>query len=302
MQHTLYGHTEVERQLALLLAAGRFPHAVMLHGPEGIGKRVLAEKLAWRLICGPAQAPEAGPDMFGEAAPPVAMLEMDTTAPAWYQLEAGSCPDFYVVTPEEGKKSVGVKQVQDLLEALVRTADTARVVVVDSLEDLTVEAANTLLKTLEEPRPGIFFILIAHQLSAVLPTIRSRCRLVAMQPLPLADVKMVLKENGVAETLAEVARGCPGVVMGAAAAQRTQLEEALAAGEVPPMQTPHLMDVLMQEISLRAGQAVPTWGEAEAFRQIANLKGRMEALNLPVNLVQEAAYEMYRNAKKGRKS
>ncbi|PIZ31561.1 MAG: hypothetical protein COY40_01740, partial [Alphaproteobacteria bacterium CG_4_10_14_0_8_um_filter_53_9] len=150
-----------------LLQSGKMPHALMLTGPQGIGKAALATQLAWRLICGEGNA---GP------------LSSDETASAWHQLQAGSCPDFHVLQVPEKRKSIGVEDVRQLLSTLHRTADTQRVIVVNTADALTPESANTLLKTLEEPRPGITFILVVHSLAGILPTLRSRCRLVRMAP------------------------------------------------------------------------------------------------------------------------
>lgn len=288
---TLVGHSAVVRQLGVLLAEGRFPHAVLLHGPKGIGKRVLADALLARLICGPAGVVEnVGNGLFGDE--PVAVdgdpLAPDITCAAWHQLQAGSCPDAYVMAPEEGKKSIGVKQIQALLEALQRSADTARVVIVDCLEDMTTEASNTLLKTLEEPRKGIYFLLVAHQLSAVLPTIRSRCRLIRLQPLDPHDVDVVLHAIGVEGTLARVANGCPGAVVGPAAAAQLALHEAVMAGEVPPMTAPHMVDVVAQAVASGA----PNLARAEAYRAMMTLKHKAEAINLPISMVNEAVYEL----------
>jgi DNA polymerase III subunit delta' len=167
------GHAPVKAMLAGYLASGRWPHALLLHGPKGVGKRVLANQWAYRLLC--------GPDVLGEALLP------NTQSPVFAQLAAGSCPDLHVLAVPEKKASIGIGEVRQLLELLRRSADGLRVVIVDAVEDLTNEAANTLLKALEEPRPGIAFVLVSHQLSLVLPTLRSRCRLVRCGVLAPAE-------------------------------------------------------------------------------------------------------------------
>lgn len=209
MPSALVGHLQAQSRLANLLETGRFPHATLIHGPRGIGKFLMAQHLAWRLICGPN--PQEN-NMFGEGEG--SGLSYNEDSPQAAQLTAHSCPDYHIVTVEEGKKSIGIKQIKTLLETLGRSADTARVIVLDALEDLTDEAANTLLKTLEEPRPGIYFFLISHQLSAVLPTIRSRCRLLPLQPLSRDEVAQVLAANGANPALAVTAGGAPGNVLG----------------------------------------------------------------------------------------
>lgn len=282
----LIGHQSALAQLAALLTSGRFPHALLIHGPQGIGKRTLANQLATRLICGPAVQE---PSLLGPQpdSPAIDILAPDTTAPVWHQLQANSCPDYHVLTPEDGKKSIGIKQVQSLLEVLLRTADTARTVIVDSLEDLTPEAANTLLKTLEEPRPGIYFILVAHQLSATLPTIRSRCRLLKLAPLNLMETQQVLAGQGADTSLAALANGCPGSVLGPAAKARQAVLEALQSGQTPP-NNPELINTLLTYLS----QQPPTLAMAETYFKLAALRRDQADKNLPASLTNEAALRL----------
>ncbi len=293
---SLIGHHSAQAQLAKLLESGRFPHAILLHGPQGIGKRVLAENLALRLICGPAEAASTEVDMFGapvNAAPEQGPLAFNQSSPVWAQIQAESCPDYYVLQPDDGKKSIGIKQVQTLLENLLRTADTARTVTVDSLEDLTTEAANTLLKTLEEPRPGIFFILIAHQLSATLPTIRSRCRLMPLLPLSTEETREVLKEQGADVSLTTVASGCPGTVIGNAAKARAEALIALQSGQKPSLATPNYISILMQHLA----QHQTSLPHAEAYFKLAALQRDAADKNITPALVNETAQTIYENIK-----
>ncbi len=288
----LIGHHATQTQLAKLLESGRFPHAILLHGPQGVGKRLLAQHLALRLICGPAQAASTEVDMFGtptEAAPEQGPLAFNTSSPQYAQIQAESCPDYHILAPLDGKKSIGIKQVQELLETLLRTADTARTVIVDSLEDLTPEAANTLLKTLEEPRPGIFFLLIAHQLSATLPTIRSRCRLIPLQPLSLAETQLVLQSLKEDPTLAAVASGAPGSVLGAGAKARATALLALQAGQAPNLTTPGFVGLLMQHLA----QQQPGLAQAEAYFKLATLQRDAADKNLPTHLIAQTAHTIY---------
>lgn len=295
----LIGHLSTQSQLAQLLGASRFPHAILLHGPQGIGKRQLAELLATRLICGPAQAAApAEVDMFGNPTEPESTegqgpLAFNTNAPAYHQMLANSCPDYYILQPDEGKKSIGIKQVQNLLDALLRTADTARTVIVDSLEDLTPEAANTLLKTLEEPRPGIFFILIAHQLSATLPTIRSRCRLVPMRPLTESETAQVLEMVKEDIALAPIASGAPGTVIGKDAKARAEALLALQNGTKPAATTPAFVSTLMQHMARQA----TTLAQAESYFKLAALQRDAADKNLPAALTAESALNKYNASK-----
>lgn len=275
----LIGHSTLQAQLAGMLAAGTLPHAVLLHGPQGIGKRVLAGKLAYRLLCG-------GKD-----------LECDTASPVYHQLAAGSCPDFHTLEPEKDKKSIGIKQVRGLLGELVRSSEHQRVVLVDALEQLTDEAANALLKTLEEPRPNLTFVLVCHQLSATLPTIRSRCRLVRVSPLTEAETRAVLRAQGGDDDLAPMAHGCPGAVMGDAAKvlrETMVLLRPMLAGQstkAPNVaQAPHVPQALLALLAEQRGNA----RYAKAYAGIHALQQRAAAINLPATLVADAAVALVR--------
>jgi DNA polymerase-3 subunit delta' len=231
----LIGHADVIQQLQTLLAAGRLPHAMLLHGPKGVGKRLLAEHLAWRLIAG------------GEG------IRVDVNAPAYHQLVAGSNPDLHILAPEEKKKSTSIKQVRALLENLQRTADTQRVVIVDSVDDLTEESPHVLLKTLEEPRPGLTFILISHALGKVLPTIRSRTRLVRVGTLSGSEQMLVRAAN---------------------------------PDYVPPVE--HELSVLLREVA-QGEDGAPDFAHASAYQKIAALKLKQAEMNLPMQQTVEAA-------------
>jgi DNA polymerase-3 subunit delta' len=227
----LIGHAEVISQLQTLLAAGRLPHALLLHGPKGVGKRLLAEHLAWRLIAG------------GQG------MRVDVNAPAYYQLVAGSNPDLHILAPEEKKKSTSIRQVRALLENLQRTADTQRVVIVDSVDELTDESPHVLLKTLEEPRPGLTFVLISHALGGVLPTIRSRARLVRV---------------------------------GTLSSQEQMLVRAANPDYVPPAENE--LNALLRETA-----ETPDFKHAVAYQKIAALKLKQAEMNLPMNTTADAA-------------
>lgn len=295
MLKPLFAHAAAQTSLATLLAEGKFPHALLLHGPRGIGKRLLAETLAWRLICGPAESGES--DMFGTAPTQQNGLAYNADSPQSHQLAAGACPDFHLLAPDDGKKSIGVKQVQGILEVLRRTADTARVCLIDSIDDLTEEAANMLLKSLEEPRPGIYFLLVSHQLSRVLPTIRSRCRLLRLGPLPEAETRTVLHTHGADLSLLPLAAGCPGTVLAEGAEKRLKLLDQLAKwhrgeGAAPALNAEGLIPALSR---LLAEKPNPTLADAEAYSRLQQLAARQAELNLPAALTHEAALALVKS-------
>ncbi len=200
--HQPIGHLGVQKEIRTLIGADRLPHAVLLHGPKGIGKRLLAERLAWHLICG------QGADTFEG-------FGYNPSSAAAPQLEAGAYPYLHVLTPESGKKSIQIAQIREKLATLALTAEGWRVVIVDSADQMTEGASNALLKTLEEPNSKTVIVLISHNPSKLLPTIISRCRQYRLSPLEAADVQTVLANNGVDDakeraTLTAISGGCPG--------------------------------------------------------------------------------------------
>ncbi|MBO2926209.1 DNA polymerase III subunit delta' [Metapseudomonas otitidis] len=199
----------------------RHAHAYLLHGPAGIGKRALAERLMARLLC---QQP-AGNDACGQCK-------------SCFLLAAGTHPDNYVLEPEEVDKAIRVDQVRDLVDFVVQTAQLGgrKVVLLEPAESMNLNAANALLKSLEEPSGDTVLLLISHQPSRLLPTIKSRC---VQQACPLP---------GEAESLAWLARTLPD----SDAATRSDLL-ALAAGSPLTALRLHGQGVLEQRAQVVEG-------------------------------------------------
>lgn len=135
-------------------------HAYLLHGPAGIGKRTLAERLMYLLLC---QQPQG--------------LEACGQCKSCSLLTAGSHPDNYILEPEEADKAIKVDQVRDLVSFVVQTSQMGgrKVVLIEPVESMNINAANALLKSLEEPSGDTVLLLVSHQPSRLLPTIKSRC-------------------------------------------------------------------------------------------------------------------------------
>jgi len=149
------------RRLAALLDRDQLPHALLIHGPAGVGRRSLAFWLAELLLEHIARIP--GPDQLGSG-------RLDDDA---LPLHA----DFRLLQPAEEKKTISVEQVRELIEFLSLTSHQsgAKVVIISPAQAMTHSAANCLLKTLEEPSASSYLILVAESLSRLPPTIVSRC-------------------------------------------------------------------------------------------------------------------------------
>lgn len=145
-------------------------HAYLLHGPQGSGKRDLAQAFGYFLLCQkPSQHQRCG------------------ICKGCLLVDAGTHPDFFNLEPAAEKKTVGVDDVRELIEFVNKTAQLGgrKVILIAEppVEDMTLAASNALLKSLEEPAGNTVMLLISHQPSRLLPTIKSRCVLQA-SPLP----------------------------------------------------------------------------------------------------------------------
>lgn len=182
-----WGHRQAVRALAEAIAGGRMHHGWLLAGPRGVGKATLAYRAARKLL---AQLDaDAGANLFGQ--PPPLDLDVAPDDAAFRQVAIGSHPDLRTVElgvhekTGEPRGEIPVEDVRRLSGFLATTAAQGgwRVVVVDAAEDLNRSAANALLKQLEEPPARTVFFLVSHVPGRLLPTIRSRCRLLRLERL-----------------------------------------------------------------------------------------------------------------------
>ena len=209
----LHGHDEGVAALRSALASGRLHHAWLLTGPEGIGKALFADKAALRVL---AEGAGLAVDAPG--------LDVPDEHPAARLAAAGSHPDLMRLerlTKEGGTelaRSISVDQVRRLQRLFATTASLSpwRAVVIDSVDDLERNAANALLKNLEEPPPQTVFLLVSHAPERLLPTIRSRCRVLRLAPLRRDAMTSALRsalpdaEEDEIQDLIEVGEGSPG--------------------------------------------------------------------------------------------
>ncbi len=169
----------------------RLPSAYLFYGLEGIGKKQVAFHFAKYLFCESGFSDDT-PSLFGAVSkiePPCGKCS------ACLQLDKNQHPDFFFISSEES--SVSVEAVRALQVQLSRVAFSApvKLAVIDGAHDMTPSAANSLLKTLEEPPPQTLFILMTPSLFQILPTIRSRCRRLFFTPPPMEESARFLEKN-----------------------------------------------------------------------------------------------------------
>ncbi len=209
----LFGHDAAVAAFRAALDSGRTHHAWLLAGPEGVGKALFADKAALRVLAEGAGPPVPAPGLDTPDEHPIAKL-----------VAAGSHPDLMRLerlTKDGGTelaRSINVDQVRGLqrLFATTPSLSSRRAVVIDAIDDLERNAANALLKNLEEPPPDTIFLLVSHSPERLLPTIRSRCRVLRLAPLDADAMTSALSaalpdaETAEIKALVEVGEGAPG--------------------------------------------------------------------------------------------
>ncbi|MDI9847188.1 DNA polymerase III subunit delta' [Rhodoblastus sp. 17X3] len=179
----LFGHEHAESEFLEAFRAGRMPQAWIIGGPPGIGKATLA----WRM----ARFMAAHPDSTAPAVQQARNLAVDPRHPVARKISALAYGDLALLRREwveKNKKFATRITVDDVRRALHKFEQAAgeggwRMALIDSADDLNVSSANALLKLIEEPPPRSLFLLVAHQPGRLLPTIRSRCRMLMLQRL-----------------------------------------------------------------------------------------------------------------------
>jgi len=220
----LQGQGGAESAFEEARARGRLHHAWLLTGPEGVGKATFAYRAARRLLGAPP-------------APAYGGLGSDPEHPVSRQVAARSHPDLLVLEREgaDGKprKVIPVEDARRLGEFFSKSPAAAphRVAIIDAADDLNVNAANAILKTLEEPPPRGVLFMISHSPGRLLATIRSRCRRLAFHPLELEDAAGFVRRHADVNMeeslrLARMAGGAPGRALALAAANALAVDDA----------------------------------------------------------------------------
>jgi DNA polymerase-3 subunit delta' len=197
------GHDKAVAQFDSAWRAGTLHHAWLLAGPRGVGKAHFARVAATRVLAEAAGPPVGLPGLATPDEHPIARLAA-----------AGSHPDMRLLERVENPKTgalarnITVDQVRGLAELFDLTPSMSpwRAVVIDAADDLEKSAANALLKMLEEPPANCVFLLVSHSPGRLLPTIRSRCRMLTFQPLADDVMASILEAQLPSATAAERSR------------------------------------------------------------------------------------------------
>ncbi|MEM6461654.1 MAG: DNA polymerase III subunit delta' [Pseudomonadota bacterium] len=189
----LFGHDEAVTFLSKAYQTGTMHHAILLEGPEGIGKATLAYRFAYHMLT------HADP-----LAAPASVSDPDLSQPLLRQIASGASHNLlHLARPVDAKtgrikSSITIEEVRRAGHFLSQTSGTGnwRVVIVDTADDMNRSAANAILKILEEPPKKTVFFVLSHIPGRLLPTIRSRCMPLRLKPLDDAAMRMGLEHLG----------------------------------------------------------------------------------------------------------
>lgn len=284
-RHTvrIFGQDTAEASVLRALAENHRHHAWLLTGLRGIGKA----SFAWRMARYLRTEPSDGTDMFGAPEPP-ASLDVSPDHPVARQMAALSDPGTLLIRRawdqdrKRLKTQITVDEIRKLNSFFGLSAPDggSRVVIIDSADELNSSAANALLKVLEEPPANAMLLLISHQPARLLPTIRSRCRMLRFAPLDKEALSAALHQAGheVPDTaaLSELAGGSAGEALRLISGDGLNLYKELIA--------------LLTSAPRMDRQAVRSFAEA------ASARGAETRLELSVRLLDLALVRLARSA------
>ena len=280
-----FGHEAAEAEVLAALSGGRSHHAWLLTGPRGIGKATFAWRIARFLLAGADAPAEAG--LFGEAPPPET-LDIPPDHPVVRRVAALSDPGCHLIRRawdgdrKRLKSQITVDEVRKLnaFFGLSAAEGGKRVVIVDSADEMNPSAANALLKVLEEPPKRATLLLVSHQPARLLPTIRSRCRVLRLSPLGPEALAQALAQAGAnvedSVALGELAAGSAGDAL------------RLLAQDGP--------DIYARLVRLMAAAPNMDRPAARALAEMASARGAEDRLEMTVRLLDLALVRLSRTA------
>lgn len=229
----IFGQDKAEKTFLHAYMSNRLPHAWLFTGTKGIGKASFAWRVARFLITHPPMSEQATGEkslLFADAPAPIPQsLDSPPDHPAMQRINALSEPRLFLL--RRGANNAGtalsaeirideLRQMRNFFH-LSTTEGGNRVVIIDAIDELNANAANALLKVLEEPPKNVIFLLISHQPYRLLPTIKSRCQTLVFAPLGEQDIYQALAQQpdmditpNQAALIAELCHGSVGQALG----------------------------------------------------------------------------------------
>lgn len=255
------GHDGAWRQFSSAMSAGKLHHGWILAGPRGLGKAGFARRAAAALV-----------DPGGQYAT---------------MIERGSHPDIITVKrlpkdpPKDDedvdenaelKRSIGIDQIRKLQTALTTRPGLSnkRAIIIDAADDLERSGANALLKSLEEPPVGTYFLLVSHASDRLLPTVRSRCQMLRFEPLNNSEMSAALRaavpdiSAKELDSYIKFGKGSPGQALDFMGLDLSQLEDAMTSILRTGDRNNQMRSALADQLSLKAAQL-----RYEAFLRLA---------------------------------
>ena len=227
---SLVGHEAAEAAFARALDGGSLHHAWLLTGPEGVGKASFA-RAAGRKLLGPGASHDAL--IAARSHPDFKLVEREV----WDGKSPPSIVPYDERKPDDAPaRSIRVAQIRSLLGVLAKSPSLSprRAIIIDSADDMERPAANALLKSLEEPPAGTVFLLVSHAPGRLLPTIRSRCRVLRFPALGEPEMRRALSgalpdaEAAEIDALVTAGEGSPGRALRFAGLDVAGLDRAMA--------------------------------------------------------------------------
>jgi DNA polymerase III subunit delta' len=295
----LLGHDDLWRQFSSALTSSKLHHAWILGGTRGLGKAGFALRAAAALV--------------------------DPHNQHGNLIERGSHPDILIIKrlPKEAtkddedadasaelKRSITIEQIRRLQSSLTTRPGLSdkRAIIIDAADDLERSGANALLKSLEEPPVGTYFLLVSHASDRLLPTIRSRCQMLRFEPLNDTDMEQALSDAAPDASSAEIAalvksgNGAPGQAIDFLGLELGKLEDAMTSIIQTGDRSNALRSGLAEQLALKAAQpryeaflrrapsliaesarhrgAADAIAAVEAWRAASSLAGRAISLSL----------------------
>jgi DNA polymerase-3 subunit delta' len=182
------GNEQIKKILKLSLSKGRLPNSLLFAGPPGVGKLKAAANLAKALNC----------------------LELKDDCcdrcDSCLRIDRGQHPNVRIISREKNREQIVKEQIDEInyLSRLRPWNQGKLVFIIDEADRMNETVANSLLKTLEEPRPFVYFILVTEDLPVILPTIRSRCQVLKFKPISQEDIEKALINRGLSEDRASL--------------------------------------------------------------------------------------------------